>query len=80
MREMWQRKKAKETGPKGACFYCGQFGQWKRNYKAYLESKKKVECDAPSSSGIYIIKVNIVSPNNIWVYDNSYGLYIWIDM
>ena len=37
-------------------------------------------CDAPSSLGIYVIKINIVSPNNIWVYDTSCGLYIWIDM
>ena len=45
-----------------------------------MESKKKVACDAPSSSGIYVIKVNIVSPNNIWVYETNYGSYIWIDM
>ena len=45
-----------------------------------MESKKKVACDAPSSSGIYVINVNIVSPNNIWVYDTSCGSYIWIDM
>ena len=30
-------KKAKETAPKGTCFHFGQVGQWKRNYKAYLE-------------------------------------------
>ena len=45
-----------------------------------MESKKKVACDAPSSSGIHVIKVNIVSPNNIWVYDTSCGSYMWIDM
>ena len=37
-------------------------------------------CDAPSSSGIYVIKVNIVPHDNIWVYDTSCGSYIWIDM
>ena len=37
-------------------------------------------CDAPSSSGIYVIKANTLSPNNIWVYDTSYDSYIWIDM
>ena len=57
-------KKAKETAPKGVCFY-GQVGHWKRNYKAYLESKKKVAYDAPSSLGIYVIKVNVVSLDNI---------------
>ena len=50
------KKKGKEITPKETCFYCGQDGYWKRNYKAYLELKKKVACDAPSSSGIYIIK------------------------
>ena len=57
-------KKAKETKPKGICFYCGQVSHWKRDWKAYLESRKKVAYDAPSSSGIYVITVNIVSPNN----------------
>ena len=45
-----------------------------------MESKKKVACDAPSSLGIYVIKVNTVSPSNIWVYDTNCGSYIWIDM
>ena len=45
-----------------------------------MELKKKVACDAPSSSDIYVVKVNTVSPNNIWVYDTSCGSYIWIDM
>ena len=70
------KKKAKETAPKGTCFYCGQVGHWKRNCKAYLKSKEKVACNAPSSSSIYVIKVNIVSSNNIWVYDISCGSYI----
>ena len=37
-------------------------------------------CDAPSSSGIYVITVNIVSPNNIWVCDTNCGSYICVDM
>ena len=73
-------KKGKETAPKETYFYCGHVGHWKRNCKAYLELKKKVACDAPSSLGIYVIKVNTLSPNNIWVYDTSCGSYIWIDM
>ena len=47
---------------------------------AYLESSKEVACDVPSTSGIYVIKVNIVSLDNIWVYDTSWGSYIWIDI
>ena len=48
------KKKGKETTPKetsskGICFHCGQDDHWKRNCKAYLESKNKVACDTPSS-------------------------------
>ena len=59
------KKKAKETSSKGRCFHCGKEGHWKRNCKAYLESKKRVACDAPISSGIYVIEVNIVSHGNL---------------
>ena len=62
--EKLAEKKAKETTLKGTCFYYGQVVHWKRNCKAYLESKKKVAYDASSSSSIYVIKVNTVSPNN----------------
>ena len=74
------KKKGKETASKETCFYCGQVGHWKRNCKTYLESKKKVAYDAPSSSSICVMKVNIVFPNNIWVYDTNCGSYIWIDI
>ena len=66
-------KKGKETALKETCFYYRQVGHWKRNCKAYIESNKKVACDAPSSSGIYVIKVNTVSPDNTWVYDTGCG-------
>ena len=46
----------------------------------YLESRKEVTYDVPSTLGIYAIKVNTVSPNDIWVYDTSCGSYLWIDM
>ena len=59
-------RKGKETALKETYFYCGHVGHCKGNYKTYLESKNKVACDAPTSSSIYVIKVNIVSPNNIW--------------
>ena len=53
------KKKANKTSSKGTYFHCGIEGHRKRNCKAYLESKKKVACDAPSSSGIYVIEDNI---------------------
>ena len=79
------KKKGKETTPKetsskGVCFHCGQVGHWKRNCKAYLESKNKVACDAPSSSGIYVIEVNNVSYGNLWVLDTGCGSHICTDM
>ena len=59
------KKKAKEASLKGTCFHYGKDGHWKRNYKAYLESKKNVTCDAPSFSSIYLIKVNTISHDNL---------------
>ena len=74
------KKKVKETSSKGTCFHCGKEGHWKRNCKAYMESKKKVACDAPPSSGIYVIEVNTVSYGNLWVLDTGYGSHICTDM
>ena len=51
-----------------------------RNYKAYSESKKKVACDASSSSGIYVIEVNNVSCDNHWVLDIDCGSHICNDV
>ena len=42
------KKKAKETSSKGTCFHCGKDGHYRRNYKAYMELKNKVACDAPN--------------------------------
>ena len=73
-------KKGKDNALKETSFCCGKEGHWKRNCKAYLESKKKVACDAPLPSSIYVIKANTISPNNIWAYDTSCSSYIWIVM
>ena len=70
------KKKAKETSSKGTCFHCGKEGHWKINCKAYMESKMKVAFDAPSSSGIYVIEVNTVSRDNLWVLDTDCGSHI----
>ena len=51
-KEKLVENKGKEIALKETCFYCGQLGHWKKNCKAYMESKKNVACDAPSSSGI----------------------------
>ena len=73
-------EEGKENAPKGTCFHYGENDQWTRNCKAYVESRKKVERDVPSTLGIYIIKVNIVSLDNIWVYNTNCGSHMWIDM
>ena len=45
-----------------------------------MESKKKVACDAPTPSGIYVIEVNTVSYGNLWVLDTGCGSHICTDM
>ena len=44
--------------------------------KAYLKSLKKKASDAPSTSGMFIIEVNIVSHDNLWVLDTSCDSHI----
>ena len=71
-----KKKKVKKATPKDTCFHCGQDGHWRRNYKAYLGSLKKKASDAPSTSSMFVIEVNIVSLNNQWVLDTSCGSHI----
>ena len=74
------KKKVKETSSKGTCFHYGKECHWKINCKAYMESKKKVACDAPTPLGIYVIKVNTVSYGNLWVLDTGCGSHKCTDM
>ena len=74
------KKKAKEASLKGTCFHYRKKIHRKRNYKAYLESKKKVTCDALSSSSIYVIEVNTISQSNQCVLDIGCDSHICIDM
>ena len=73
-------KKVKETSSKGACFHYGKEGHWKRNCKVYMESKKKVACDAPTPLRIYVIEVNTISYGNLWVLDIGCGSHICTNM
>ena len=79
-KERTAKKKVKETSSKDTCFHYGKESHWKRNCKAYMESKKKVACDAPTPSSIYVIEVNNVSYNNLWVLDSGCGSHICTDM
>ena len=58
----------KAKAPKeGVCFFCNEPGHWKRNCKLYLEDlKKKKKNSETSSSGIYVIQINL-SPSSSWV-------------
>ena len=38
-----------------------------------MESKKKVACDAPTPSCIYVTEVNTISYGNLWVLDTGCG-------
>ena len=49
------KKKAKETSSKGTCFHCGKEGNWERNCKAYMESKKKMPLQEKMQFLTYII-------------------------
>ena len=45
-----------------------------------MESKKKVACDAPTPSDIYVIEINTVSRGNLWVLDIGCGSHKCNDM
>ena len=70
------KKKVEEATPKGICFHYGQDDHWMRNCKAYLGSLKKKASDAPSTSCMFVIEVNIVSNNNQWILDTGCGSHI----
>lgn len=73
--------KSKWDISKGIGFHYRKDEHCKGNCKVYLESKKKKDVsDAPSSSRICVIKVNIVYNNNIWVLDTSWLTHIYLNM
>ena len=46
----------------------------------YLESLKKKASNAPSTSGMFVIELHIVSHDNLWVLDIDWGSHICTDM
>ena len=71
----------KENKPKGTCFHCGKDGNWKRNCKAYLESLKQKKLNEASTSGMFMIEINIsTSKSDSWVLDTGFGSHICINM
>ncbi|CAA7021407.1 unnamed protein product [Microthlaspi erraticum] len=73
-----------KPGPSGEdkCHYCNDSGHWKRNCKKYLEDlKKKKKTFETSSSGIYVIEVNVAtSSSTSWVLDTGCGAHICVNM
>ena len=70
------RPKPKEKVPKeGVCFHCQQPGHWKRNCTLYLEDLKKKKSSETTSSGIYVIEINL-STSTSWVLDTGCGSHI----
>ena len=76
----WNNKKPNpepKPNPQGEmlCFHCNEKGHWKRNCKKYLEDKKKGI--APTSSGTYVIEVNVTSASSTsWVLDTGSASHI----
>ena len=56
------------------CFHCNKVGHWKKNCTLYKEELKKNETKV-SSSGIYVIKVNM-SISTTWVLDTGCDSHI----
>ena len=70
------KPKSKTKPPKeGVCFFCNEPGHWKRNCKLYLEEVKKRKSSETTTSGIYVIEVNL-STSTSWVFDTGCGSHI----
>ncbi|KAG8490824.1 hypothetical protein CXB51_013933 [Gossypium anomalum] len=64
-----------EVSKEGNCFHCGVTGHWKRNCPVYLEEIKKAKASGTSTSGIYVIDINL-STTTSWVLDTGCGSHI----
>ncbi|XP_016676540.1 uncharacterized protein [Gossypium hirsutum] len=54
----------------GKYFHCGKTIHWKRNYPAYLKEVKKSKESGASTSGSYVIDINL-SASNSWALDTD---------
>ena len=66
-----KKQKIGKPPKEGKCFYCEGPGHWKCNWPKYLEDKK----NGASSSGIYVIEINLATTNS-WVFDTGCGSHI----
>ena len=73
-------KAEKPKPPKeGVCFFCNEQGHWKRNCKLYLEDLKKKKSSEATTSGIYVIEVNL-STSASWVLHTGCGSHIYVNV
>ena len=77
------QSKPKDKKPKppkeGVCFFCNEQGHWKRICKIYLENLKKKKSNEATTSGIYVIEVNL-STSTSWVLDTGCGSHIYVNV
>ena len=75
------KPKAKKPKPpkEGVCFFCNEQCHWKRNCKLYLEDLKKKKSNEATTSGIYVIEVNM-STSASWVLDIGCGSHICVNV
>ena len=77
------KSKPKANKPKppkeGVCFFCNEQGHWKRKCKLYLEDLKKKKSSEATTSGIYVIEVNL-STSASWVLDTGCGSHICVNV
>jgi transposase InsO family protein len=68
--EISSTPKAKTKVPSDVeCYYCKNKGHWKRSCPKYLEDKKAGK--VPTSSGMFVIEVNLATSISDWILDTG---------
>ena len=72
-------KKGKETTEKETCFYL-KFAIGSGTARPTWSRRRRWHVMHHLLQVFMSLRINTISPNNIWIYDTSCGSYIWIDM
>ena len=73
------KAKKQKTPKERVCFFSNEQGHWKRNCKLYFEDLKKKKSSEATTSGIYVIEVNL-STSASWVLDTGCGSHICVNV